>query len=151
MLRPFISSEAGSQPTALTRSLLASAARIGSIALCSAVLLAGPAFAQGRYSEIGKRVSPAVVKLESYDGQGQLMGMGTGFLVNPSGLIVTNYHVIREAYQMKVTAVGGDVYGVDGVVVFDPDKDFAIRKVTAFGLPVVELGNSNQVDILEEV
>jgi len=119
--------------------------------LCSAVLLAGPAFAQGRYSEIGKRVSPAVVKLESYDGQGQLMGMGTGFLVNPSGLIVTNYHVIREAYQMKVTAVGGDVYGVDGVVVFDPDKDFAILKVTAFGLPVVELGNSNQVDILEEV
>lgn len=140
MLTPFMSSAIGSRATSLA-----------SIALCSAVLLAGPAFGEGRYSEIGKRVSHAVVKLESYDGEGQAIGLGTGFVVNSNGLIVTNYHVIRDAYQMKVTSAGGDVYSVDGVVDFDPNKDFAILKVTAFDLPVVELGNSNQVDVLEEV
>jgi hypothetical protein len=40
---------------------------------------------------------------------------------------------------------------VEGVVAFDAEKDFACVVVRAFDLPVVVLGNSNQVEVLEEV
>jgi trypsin-like peptidase len=121
-------------------------------AVCgAAVLLGGTAFAQGKFSDVGKRVSRAVVRLDSFDRDGKPIGLGSGFVVNSRGLIVTNYHVIRSAYRVKVTCPGGDVYEVADVVDFDPEKDFAILKAAAFDLPVVDLGNSNQVEILEEV
>jgi S1-C subfamily serine protease len=135
-----------SHPVRLTRSW-----RFYRLMLCVVVLLTWPLFGQGKYSEIGKRVSRAVVKLESSDSDNQAFGLGSGFLVNSNGLIVTNYHVIRDAYHVKATCANGDVYQVEGVVDFDEDKDFAILKITAFNLPVVELGNSDQVEILEEV
>jgi len=117
----------------------------------AAVLFAGAAFGQGRYSDIGKRVSPAVVKLETFDSEGQPVALGAGFIVNSNGLIVTNYHVIRGAYQARATCASGEAYRVEGVVDFDAEKDFAILKVIAFDLPVVDLGNSNQVENIEEV
>lgn len=151
MLRPLFSFKPAFGPARLTEGLLAYATRISSLALCGALLLAGGTLAQGRFSEVGKRVSRAVVKLESYDGQGQRLGLGSGFVVNSNGLIITNYHVIRDAYQMRVTCASGDIYNVDGVVDFDAEKDFAVLKITGFGLPVVELGNSEQVEVLDDV
>jgi len=134
-------------PSRLARELIVYAAAI----CCTAVIFAGDAFGQGRYSEIGQRVSRSVVKLETFDSEGQPKSLGSGFIVNSNGLIVTNYHVIRSAYQANATSANGDVYAVAGVVAHDAEKDFAIVKVTAFDLPAAELGNSNQVQILEEV
>ncbi len=126
--------------------------RVWSAAMCIVgLLVAGAAYGQGRYSEIGKRVSRAVVKLESFDSEEQALELGSGFLVDSKGLIVTNYHVIRNAYYVKATCPSGEAYRVVGVVDFDDEKDFAILKVTGYDMPVVVLGNSNNVEILEEV
>src|SRR5215467_13582354 len=100
MAKGGIASEIISGPSRLARELIVYAAAI----CCAAVIFAGDAFGQGRYSEIGQRVSRSVVKLETFDSEGQPKSLGSGFIVNSNGLIVTNYHVIRSAYQANATS-----------------------------------------------
>jgi hypothetical protein len=147
MINQVIGSGSYTRSVRLMRGLLTSSILL----CCAAVCLATAVFGQGRFADIGKRVSPAVVKLESFDSKGQPKGLGTGFVVGSNGLIATNYHVIRSAYHVRVTCANRDTYDVAGVVSFDELKDFAILRVAAFDLPVIELGNSNQVVDLEEV
>jgi len=94
---------------------------------------------------------PAVVSIVAYDPKGEKIGLGSGYVVKSNGTILTNYHVVRGAYQAKVHTRDGDVYRVDGVLAYDREKDFALLKVPAFDLPKVTLGNSNQAQIGEAV
>ncbi len=94
---------------------------------------------------------PAVVSIVSLNAKGEKIGLGSGYVVNSNGTIVTNYHVIRGAHQVGVQTRAGDKYRVDGVIDFDREKDFALLKIAAFGLPTATLGNSNQAQIGEAV
>src|SRR5579859_4289271 len=57
------------------------------------------------------------------------IAMGTGFLVSPSGLIVTNYHVIKTGNVAVVRFPGGTDFAVDGVLAADKVRDLAIIKI----------------------
>jgi len=75
-------------------------------------------------------------------------GMGSGFIINTDGLILTNAHVIAGADQVKVTLKDGRTF--DGKVVgSDPVTDVAVVKVDAENLPVIMLGDSNKLQIGE--
>jgi S1-C subfamily serine protease len=76
---------------------------------------------------------------------------GSGFLINPRGHVITNYHVIAEA--------GGDIQAVtfDGrewnawVVSTDPDKDLALIQIGGGGYPYLPLGNLADASVGKEV
>ncbi|MCK4548356.1 MAG: trypsin-like peptidase domain-containing protein [Candidatus Eisenbacteria sp.] len=74
----------------------------------------------------------------------KVYGIGSGFIINPDGYILTNAHVIREADQLKVTLTTGDEY--EGTVTgFDEASDLAVIKIDAEDLPWVALGNSSDL------
>ncbi|MGB8656255.1 MAG: trypsin-like peptidase domain-containing protein [Candidatus Zixiibacteriota bacterium] len=78
----------------------------------------------------------------------KVYGIGSGFIINPEGYILTNAHVVAGADQLKVTLTTGDEY--EGKVVgMDEASDLAVVKIEAKNLPSVVLGNSDDLIIGE--
>lgn len=79
---------------------------------------------------------------------------GSGFIVTSDGYIVTNYHVIEEAYKggydISVILYNGEAYKAEIVGVED-DNDIAVLKVDASGLPAVTLGSSKDLMVGDTV
>src|ERR1043165_4574311 len=53
-------------------------------------------------AQLFERVSPSVVQARIYDERGEASKLGSGFVASNSGLIVTNYHVVKGAKAIKV-------------------------------------------------
>jgi serine protease Do len=77
----------------------------------------------------------------------QTMGAGSGFIVDPSGLIVTNNHVVGHADKIVVVLTDGTRLPAQ-VIGSDELTDVALIKVQASGpLPAVAFGDSRQVEV----
>ncbi|GAA0102179.1 trypsin-like peptidase domain-containing protein [Paraclostridium bifermentans] len=76
----------------------------------------------------------------------QSQGVGTGFIVDSKGYILTNSHVVSDGKASDVNVLFNDGSTSKGKVLWnDPTIDLAIVKVDKTGLPVAELGNSDSV------
>ncbi len=113
------------------------------------------------------RVSPAVVSINVTsrqqaprrspwdfffvpEGARVVQGYGTGFIVRPNGIILTNQHVVSNAERVLVTLPdGSDLQAT--VLGEDPLTDIAVLKVSRDNLPVVALGRSTDLMIGEWV
>ena len=79
-------------------------------------------------------------------------GLGTGFIIEPDGLIVTNNHVIDQADAIKVQVVGEEKPLDARVVGRDERTDIALIKINAGKkLPVAFLGDSSKLEVGEWV
>ncbi|WP_017210068.1 S1C family serine protease [Clostridium beijerinckii] len=98
------------------------------------------------------KVAPAVVivstKGSSNSGfmNGEVEGMGSGFIINEEGYILTNYHVIANAKEITVTLSNNTEVSAT-VVNYDQDRDVAMLKLKdGTKVPAVaELGDSDEV------
>lgn len=101
------------------------------------------------------KVSPAVVIISTvadsgsvsmFGTSGEVQGMGSGFIINEDGSILTNYHVISGAKEIKVTLSDGSEVSAS-VVNYDSDKDIAMIKLAeGTKVPAVaELGDSDEI------
>lgn len=74
-------------------------------------------------------------------------GLGSGFFIHPSGLILTNDHVIQRAEQVKVMTQDEEEYAVI-VLARDPEYDLALLKVihAEKTFPVLPMGDSGEID-----
>lgn len=115
-----------------------------------------------RFQEVAKRISPSVVAISAtestVDTEATLRSddlnpdklasmletvdrtVGTGFVVDADGYIVTNDHVIEGAEQLWVTTDAHKVYPAI-VVASDPRADLAVLKVPGNNLPVVKFAS----------
>jgi hypothetical protein len=100
---------------------------------------------------IAKAANGAIVSIITSDKGGHPVAQGTGFLVSTDGRIVTNYHVIKGASSAIVKLPDGAFYDVDGVVAFDKARDLAVIKAHGQNFRVVTLGNSDRVQVGEEI
>src|SRR5579883_195287 len=73
-----------------------------------------------------------------------LRGIGSGFVIDPSGLILTNAHVVDKADTVTVSFQNGHILR-GKVLGKDPVTDVAVIQVPAKNLPTVTIGNSDQV------
>ncbi len=74
-------------------------------------------------------------------------GVGSGFIVNPKGYILTNNHVIEDATRIIVGLQSGEKYR-GKVVGVDQETDVAVIKIEAAqDLPTVTLGDSNAAQV----
>lgn len=73
-------------------------------------------------------------------------GLGSGFIIDPRGYIVTNRHVIVGADEIQVTLEGKKKFKAT-VVGADPKTDVAIIKIDGHNLPSVKLGDSKTLEV----
>ena len=79
------------------------------------------------------------------------VGGGSGFIVHPDGLILTNKHVVLDSSaDYTVFTNDGKKYPAK-VMARDPINDIAVLKIDGNGYPFVELGDSDQIELGEEV
>ncbi|HTX38690.1 MAG TPA: DegQ family serine endoprotease [Bryobacteraceae bacterium] len=74
------------------------------------------------------------------------LALGSGVIVRPDGHILTNYHVIDGAQEIKVDLTNQHTYSAK-VVGSDEPSDLAVLKISASGLPVLQLGDSDKVRV----
>lgn len=83
--------------------------------------------------------------------QQRIGSLGSGFIVHRDGYVVTNFHVVNGARQIKVELLDGRKLPAD-LISSDPDADLAILKVQHDApLPTLELGDSSDLMIGEPV
>jgi serine protease Do len=103
--------------------------------------------------QVAAKVSPAVVTITSQSAAGAVSpfsvpstGVGSGFIYDASGLILTNYHVVEGSDNLTVTLQDGrELAG--RVVATDPDRDLAVVKIDATGLPTLAIGTSASLKV----
>jgi serine protease Do len=85
------------------------------------------------------------------NGRGELVyGAGSGFIVSPDGVILTNAHVVRDAEEVTVKLQDRREYRAK-VIGSDPKTDVAVLKIDAKNLPVVPLGSTRNLQVGEWV
>ncbi len=73
--------------------------------------------------------------------------LGSGFIIDPDGYVVTNNHVIDRAEEITITVNGGDHYPAK-IIGRDPKTDLAVLKIDADRpLPYVEFGDSDTAQV----
>ncbi len=79
------------------------------------------------------------------------IGTGSGVIVSPDGLIITNYHVIENATEIEVTSNKNKTYTAE-VIGSDPSTDLAVLKIkTNESLPFIPFGDSEVARVGEWV
>ena len=118
----------------------------------------------GSLSAAAQAASPAVVSINTSQNRGKNphakdpwfrffygepednapAGLGSGVIVSPEGHILTNNHVIEEADDIEVVLADGR-RAAARVIGTDPDTDLALLKIGLDKLPVIVLGQSEQL------
>lgn len=98
-----------------------------------------------------KRTMPSIVVIRGTGRDGKQDGLGSGFIVDRSGLIVTNLHVIGEGREFVVETSDGRKLTPVAVHASDRNFDLAVVRVDAKNLPALPLGDSDDVDLGQEV
>ena len=99
-------------------------------------------------ADVVAQVKPSVVAITTevtvrdfFNRQFTQEGAGSGWIIDESGIIVTNNHVVEGASSITVTTDDGTNYTADiDSVATDPLNDLAILKIDAEGLPALNRG-----------
>ena len=94
-------------------------------------------------------VSPSVVTVElgrETSGRGREGGQGSGFIVSPDGLILTNSHVVHKAHTIHVSLSDGRRVPAS-LIGEDPDTDLAVVRASISELPSLRLGDSQSIQV----
>jgi serine protease Do len=128
------------------------------------------------FVEVARRVEPAVVNIDTLQSSNDVAesdnddksdrtsknpldelyrrqlprptrGVGSGFIIDPKGYILTNNHVIEGATRITVGLLSGERYR-GKVIGIDKETDLALIKIDANSdLPVMKFGDSNSVQV----
>ncbi|MFF7073693.1 S1C family serine protease [Streptomyces pseudovenezuelae] len=108
-----------------------------------------PSSAKGTVAGVAKAVSPSIVEINATSNAGE--STGSGVIITSDGEIITNNHVISGASTVKVSTSDGKTYTAK-VVGPDSKKDLALIKLeNASGLTPATLGNSDGVQVGDQV
>ncbi len=98
-----------------------------------------------------KMVRPSAASMAGADPGRQVNGMGTGVVIDPRGYVVTNYHVVEDVEEVRITLADG-TQTTAIVVATDIRSDLALLKVDASEpLDVIPRGTSSDLMVGEPV
>lgn len=139
------------------------------VALMEAPALPAGTPAPGSFSGAARKAAPAVVSINTskavrhprsndpwfqffFGDQGtqEQTGLGSGVIISPDGYILTNNHVVEGADDIEVTLTDSR-QAKASVIGTDPETDLAILKIALDKLPVIVLGNSDQLAVGDQV
>ena len=121
----------------------------------------------GSFSAAVRQAAPAVVSINTSArhpaandpwfrfffgdrGEQQQTGLGSGVIMSPEGYVLTNNHVVEGADEIEV--ILNDARRTKAKVIgTDPDTDLAILKISLDRLPLITLGNSDALQVGDQV
>ncbi|MFO0917661.1 MAG: transglutaminase family protein [Planctomycetaceae bacterium] len=95
--------------------------------------------------ELAAAAKPAVVVVSFRGRDGERQGLGTGVIIDSQGLVATNLHVIGEARPISVRLMDGREFDVTAIHATERSQDLAILKIEGQQLPVLPVGNSDEL------
>lgn len=105
------------------------------------------------FASIIARVKPSVVAINTevpgysiFGGTYTEEGAGSGWIIDPSGVIVTNSHVVEGASSVNVTLEDGRTFPATAIYT-DSFSDLAIVKIDAQNLTAAKVGNSSTMNV----
>jgi S1-C subfamily serine protease len=98
--------------------------------------------------EIYERVSPSVVVVYNLNESGQVRGHGTGFFIDPWGMVATNYHVVEGASSLKIRTKSGATMDIREIAASDPENDVVILSAV---LPIDSIRTLTMASSLPQV
>lgn len=113
---------------------------------------AKPSSAPDSFAPLAQASDPAVVFVRTVSSQRRgfsrvlAQGSGSGFVFDPAGKILTNYHVVQGAHAIEVE-FSDDRTFLGQVVGADPHTDVAVIAIEAKDLPSLPLGDSDEVQV----
>ncbi len=93
-------------------------------------------------------IKDSVVKVEVYDDE--LIATGSGFAAYKDNWIVTNYHVIEGASNIKIITDDEKKYNVNKIIIFNKKDDLAILEINGELTPL-KLGNGNNIKSKDKI
>ena len=154
------------QPSWLQRGSVRSNA---GIALLQAPPVPAGEVASGSVAPAARKASPAVVSINTskavrnprandpwfrffFGDQGtqEQAGLGSGVIISPDGYILTNNHVVEGADDIEVTLTDSRQAKAK-IIGTDPETDLAILRIELDKLPVIVLGNSDDISVGDRV
>ena len=75
-----------------------------------------------------------------------MTGIGSGVIVSSDGMILTNHHVVGEADEFEVVLQSGERFSGE-LVGTDPETDLAVISINATDLPVIAIGDSDELKV----
>ncbi len=100
-----------------------------------------------------EKVKASVVGIVNYqriNGIYTNAGEGSGIIMSENGYIITNAHVVEGAAGLKVVLSDNQEYSAQ-IIGSDSKTDIAVIKIEAAGLPAAEFGNSDQLEVGEQL
>ncbi len=125
------------------------------VTLCLAPVVS---IAAQSWSQVTKNTGPAVAKIEVLQ-SGNLIGSGSGFVFDASGLVMTNAHVVESVYSSSSNTLklnfplskeADKIYSAE-IVHYSYDSDLAILKLAGPYSPIVVLGDSETPELMSEI
>ncbi len=95
-------------------------------------------------ADITSRSTEAIAAIKTKDKRGTVIGMGSGFVISPDGIIATNFHVLESAYNAEVK-IGEKVFKEVEFIKGAPEVDLALIKIDARDMQVLPIGNSDKL------
>ncbi|MDO4541850.1 MAG: trypsin-like peptidase domain-containing protein, partial [Bacillota bacterium] len=99
-------------------------------------------------ADINNKVAPSVVGITGQSSQGE--GVGTGIIMTADGYIMTNAHVVSGMSNLVATLNDGTEYSATAIGI-DTQTDLAVIKIEATGLTPAEFGDSDTLEVGEDV
>lgn len=96
---------------------------------------------------------PAVATVEARGESGEVITRGSGFLISPAGILVTNQHVIKEAHNVVTHFENGASISAEKVIGFDCDSDIVVLQLDtrSTSLPFLRLAATEEIQVGERV
>ncbi len=145
-------------------------ARAGALAVVEAPTVSSSVVPAGSFRYAAQKSSAAVVSINTSkaaknnprsndpwfkfffgeQGNEPQVGLGSGVIVSASGYILTNNHVVESADEIEVI-LNDSRRALAKVIGTDPDSDLAVLKIDLERLPVIVLGNSDSLQVGDQV
>ena len=110
------------------------------LALLSVFVISQPIFGQGSLADVIENSEKSVVRIETKAADGD--SLGSGFIVDSKGIMITNCHVLAGATYAKTHFADGTSGDIVGTYLIDQAKDIVVAKVSIAGKPVLPLASS---------
>lgn len=91
--------------------------------------------------KILEKAMPSVVMVLTGKGAGILDKTGSGIIIRNDGIILTAYHVVKDATQVQIRLKNGEIYDKVDLLGFDERRDVAALKISATDLTAATLSN----------